>query len=125
MCVTSMTRWAGRVAVGRAIPLDGDTGRALPAGLHGLYRPEPGAGGDGAGGQRPHLVEPRSLHRAARRQDRYPARCLLDSLQTSFARKAAYADLVRAGITPEQQGGLTRSVLSGWALGEGAFVAGG
>ncbi|MBC7376562.1 MAG: transposase [Burkholderiaceae bacterium] len=42
---------------------------------------------------------------------------------TPFAREAAYADLVRAGITAEQQKDLTGSVLRGWALGEPAFVA--
>ena len=42
---------------------------------------------------------------------------------TPFAREAAYADLVRAGITPVQQADLTRSALSGWALGEESFVA--
>jgi putative transposase len=42
---------------------------------------------------------------------------------TPFAREAAYADLVRAGITAEQQKDLTSSVLRGWALGEPDFVA--
>ena len=42
---------------------------------------------------------------------------------TPFAREAAYADLVRAGITPDQQSDLTHSVLRGWALGEPEFVA--
>ena len=42
---------------------------------------------------------------------------------TPFAREAAYADLVRAGITPAQQAELTRSVLSGWVLGDPDFVA--
>jgi len=42
---------------------------------------------------------------------------------TPFAREAAYADLVRAGITADQQSDLTRSALSGWALGEADFVA--
>ena len=42
---------------------------------------------------------------------------------TPFAREAAYAELVRAGITLAQQSELTRSVLSGWALGEPEFVA--
>jgi putative transposase len=42
---------------------------------------------------------------------------------TPFAREAAYADLVRAGISPEQQKALTQSALSGWALGEPDFVA--
>ncbi|WP_411877426.1 transposase [Polaromonas sp. YR568] len=42
---------------------------------------------------------------------------------TPFAREAAYAELVRAGITLEQQDLLTRSALSGWALGEGDFLA--
>ena len=42
---------------------------------------------------------------------------------TPFAREAAYAELVHAGTTPEQQEALTRSVLSGWALGSKSFVA--
>ena len=42
---------------------------------------------------------------------------------TPFAREAAYADLVRAGVTPTQQADLTHSALSGWALGEESFVS--
>ena len=42
---------------------------------------------------------------------------------TPFAREAAYAELVHAGITVAQQTALTRSALSGWALGEPDFVA--
>jgi len=42
---------------------------------------------------------------------------------TPFAREAAYASLVRAGITLEQQELLTRSALSGWALGGDEFLA--
>ena len=42
---------------------------------------------------------------------------------TPFSREAAYAELVHAGLTAEQQSALTRSVLSGWALGEPEFVA--
>ena len=42
---------------------------------------------------------------------------------TPFAREAAYAELVRAGITLAQQDALTRSALSGWALGDEKFVA--
>ena len=42
---------------------------------------------------------------------------------TPFAREAAYAELVGAGITPDQQDALTRSALSGWALGSESFVA--
>jgi len=41
---------------------------------------------------------------------------------TPFSREAAYADLVDCGITSAQQGDLTRSVLSGWALGDEDFV---
>ena len=41
---------------------------------------------------------------------------------TPFAREAAYADLVQAGVTPAQQADLTRSALNGWALGEERFV---
>ena len=42
---------------------------------------------------------------------------------TPFAREAAYAARVEAGITPEQQHALTESALSGWALGGEKFVA--
>jgi putative transposase len=43
---------------------------------------------------------------------------------TPFAREAAYAELVRAGMSTEQQLALTRSVLTGWALGSEGFVRG-
>lgn len=42
---------------------------------------------------------------------------------TPFARDAAYADLVRAGISAQQQRALTDSALRGWALGEADYVA--
>jgi len=42
---------------------------------------------------------------------------------TPFAREAAYAELVRAGINSVQQAALTESTLSGWALGDPDFVA--
>jgi len=42
---------------------------------------------------------------------------------TPFAREAAYADLVQAGINSVQQAALTESSLHGWALGEPDFVA--
>jgi putative transposase len=42
---------------------------------------------------------------------------------TPFAREAAYAELVRAGISTVQQAALTDSVLQGWALGTADFVA--
>ena len=41
---------------------------------------------------------------------------------TPFAREAAYAELVAAGIGPGQQQALTNSVLQGWALGEPDYV---
>lgn len=46
-----------------------------------------------------------------------------DLANTPFGREAAYADLVRAGISEEQQTALTQSALAGWALGEADFVA--
>lgn len=42
---------------------------------------------------------------------------------TPFAREAAYAALVQAGVSAEQQQALTQSALRGWALGEAEFVA--
>ena len=42
---------------------------------------------------------------------------------TPFGREAAYADMVRSGVSRDQQFALTRSALSGWALGDEEFVA--
>jgi putative transposase len=42
---------------------------------------------------------------------------------TPFGREAAYADLVRSGISADQQTALTESALAGWALGNTDFVA--
>jgi putative transposase len=42
---------------------------------------------------------------------------------TPFAREAAYAELVQAGISADQQGALTDATLSGWALGDDRFKA--
>lgn len=42
---------------------------------------------------------------------------------TPFAREAAYAQRVHDGVPPELQELLTQSTLSGWALGDAAFVA--
>lgn len=41
---------------------------------------------------------------------------------TPFAREAAYTEMVHAGLQEDQMRALTQSVLSGWALGESAFV---
>ena len=41
---------------------------------------------------------------------------------TPFAREAAYAELVQAGLSQTDKDQLTRSALSGWALGSPAFV---
>ena len=41
---------------------------------------------------------------------------------TPFAREAAYAEMVAAGVQAGQQQALTDSALRGWALGEPAFV---
>lgn len=42
---------------------------------------------------------------------------------TPFAREAAYAELVQAGITGAEQAALTDATLRGWALGGADFVA--
>ena len=42
---------------------------------------------------------------------------------TPFAREAAYADMVRAGVAASVREALTKSALGGWALGEAGFVA--
>lgn len=42
---------------------------------------------------------------------------------TPFSREAAYAEMVAAGVSPEQQQALTESALRGWALGTTDYVA--
>jgi putative transposase len=42
---------------------------------------------------------------------------------TPFAREAAYVQMVHEGLPPDQQAALTQSALSGWALGDAAFLA--
>lgn len=42
---------------------------------------------------------------------------------TPFAREAAYAEMVHAGVAVDSQLALTQSALKGWALGDAAFVA--
>ncbi|WP_431124287.1 transposase [Variovorax paradoxus] len=42
---------------------------------------------------------------------------------TPFAREAAYAELVRAGVRPVDQGTLTEATLRGWAAGDANFLA--
>lgn len=42
---------------------------------------------------------------------------------TPFAREAAYAALVQAGIGEHEQRHISQSAHAGWALGEGAFIA--
>jgi putative transposase len=41
---------------------------------------------------------------------------------TPFAREAAYAELVQAGLGQAEKQQLTQSALSGWALGSAEFV---
>jgi putative transposase len=43
---------------------------------------------------------------------------------TPFAREAAYAELVQTGLALSDKEQLTRSALSGWALGSADFVVG-
>ncbi|HXE50670.1 MAG TPA: transposase [Ramlibacter sp.] len=64
-------------------------------------------------------------HYIGRRQDRLitPHPLYWELGNTPFARDAAYAELVQAGITAEQQQALTDSALRGWALGEAGYVA--
>ena len=65
------------------------------------------------------------LHYIGRQHDRLitPHALYWHLGNTPFAREAAYAELVHAGISKDQQGALTDATLSGWALGDKAFVA--
>ena len=64
-------------------------------------------------------------HYVGRRNDRLitPHALYWELGNTPFARDAAYAQLVRAGISSQQQKALTDSALRGWALGEADYVA--
>jgi putative transposase len=41
---------------------------------------------------------------------------------TPFSREAAYAELVQAGVTRDQQSALINATLKAWALGDDAFM---
>ena len=64
-------------------------------------------------------------HYIGRRSDKMvtPHPLVWELGNTPFAREAAYAEMVQAGINPVQQTALTQATLSGWALGEPDFVA--
>lgn len=64
-------------------------------------------------------------HYLGRRSDRLvvPHPLYWELGNTPFSREAAYGELVRAGISAEQQRALTDSALRGWALGEPDYVA--
>ena len=64
-------------------------------------------------------------HYIGRRTDRLvtPHPLYWELGNTPFARDAAYAELVAAGIGPDQQRALTDATLRGWALGEADYVA--
>ena len=64
-------------------------------------------------------------HYIGRRHDRLvtPHALYWELGNTPFAREAAYAELVRSGISAEQQRALTDSALRGWALGEADYIA--
>lgn len=53
--------WPQRHVVGRALQVDPDPDRALPADLHGLHRPQPGARGAGDRSARLRVVQPCAL----------------------------------------------------------------
>ena len=65
-------------------------------------------------------------HYAGRRHDRLitPHALYWGLGNTPFAREAAYAEMVHAGIQADQQRALTDATLSGWALGDAKFIAG-
>ena len=42
---------------------------------------------------------------------------------TPFAREAAYADLVRAGLNAQQMGAIADALWHGWALGDPGYLA--
>ena len=64
-------------------------------------------------------------HYVGRRNDRLitPHALYWGLGNTPFAREAAYAEMVHAGIQADQQRALTDATLSGWALGDAQFIA--
>jgi putative transposase len=65
------------------------------------------------------------LHHVGRRVDKLvaPHPLYWELGNTPFAREHAYVDLVRSGISLEQQQALTTATFRGWALGEADYVA--
>jgi len=65
------------------------------------------------------------LHYVGRRFDKLvmPHPLYWELGNTPFAREHAYGELVRSGISQEQQQALTTATFRGWALGEADYVA--
>ena len=64
-------------------------------------------------------------HHAGQAQDRHitPHAMYWALGNTPFAREAAYADLVRAGLNAQQMGAIANSLWHGWALGDPDYLA--
>jgi putative transposase len=64
-------------------------------------------------------------HYAGRRADKIitPHPLYWELGNTPFAREMAYSELVRTGISSQQQQALTNATFRGWALGEADYVA--
>ena len=65
------------------------------------------------------------LHYVGRRVDKLitPHPLYWELGNTPFAREYAYGELVRSGISQQQQQALTEATFRGWALGEADYVA--
>lgn len=64
-------------------------------------------------------------HYAGVKADRIitPHALFWDLANTPFGRESAYVETVRAGVSGAHTAALTRSAMSGWALGDEAFIA--
>jgi putative transposase len=102
-CATTTCARPHRHAVGRALPVDADPGRALPAGLHGLHGPQSGARRMVAD-RRTTRGRATALHRPARRQAVTPHP--LWEWATRLRPRPGYAELVPPALA-QQQAALT------------------
>jgi putative transposase len=66
------------------------------------------------------------MHYIGTKQDRLvtPHALFWELGNTPFAREAAYAEMVRAGVTASKQTLITDATLHGWAIGENEFLHG-
>jgi putative transposase len=122
-CATTTCGSSAPARCGRAATVDPDPDRALPAGLHGVHRPESRCAPDGGRSGRLPLVQPSALHRPRHDKLVTPHPCTGNWATRPSPATSRMPTWSAPALAEAQQRALTDSALRGWALGEPDYVA--